>query len=103
MLIFCNTQTTDERQYFSVMKKRITWNSVQTWVTKIVNHHDTLAALICLFGVSHLHTAQKPESECYITDRFIGAIAQYSEYCALLAVVGRLHIRRVQTQRIHIN
>jgi len=38
MPIFCNTQTTLERQYFSAMKKRMTWNSAQTWVTKVVNH-----------------------------------------------------------------
>jgi len=30
MPIFC-TQTTVERQYFSVMKKRTKWNSVETW------------------------------------------------------------------------
>jgi len=39
MPIFCNTQTTVERQYCSAMKKRITWNYVQTWVTKIVKKH----------------------------------------------------------------
>jgi len=33
--IFYNTQTTVERQYISPMKKRVTWNFVQTWVTKI--------------------------------------------------------------------
>jgi len=32
MLIFCNTQTTVERQYFNVMKKHITWNSAPTRV-----------------------------------------------------------------------
>jgi len=32
MPIFCNTQTTVERQYFSAMKKRIPWNSVHTRV-----------------------------------------------------------------------
>jgi len=41
MRTFCNTQTTVERQYFSVIKKRISWISAQTWVTKIVNHHGT--------------------------------------------------------------
>jgi len=40
VLILCNTQTTVERQYFSAMKKRITSNSVQTWVPSIVNHHS---------------------------------------------------------------
>jgi len=35
MLIFCNTQTTVERQYFSAIKKYLTWNCAQTWVTKI--------------------------------------------------------------------
>jgi len=36
MPIFCNTQTIVERQYFSAMKKRTTWNSAQTQVTKIL-------------------------------------------------------------------
>jgi len=51
MPIFCNTQTTVERQYFSAVKKHITWKSAQTWVTKIVKHHG-------LFIGSHLLTAQ---------------------------------------------
>ena len=46
MPILCNTQTTVERQYFSAMKKHITSNSVQTWVTTIVNHHGTYATLV---------------------------------------------------------
>jgi len=29
------------------MKKRITWNSAQTWTPKIVHHHGTQATLIC--------------------------------------------------------
>jgi len=36
---------------YSVMKKRITWNSAQTWVTKIVK-------TTALFTSSHLLTAQ---------------------------------------------
>jgi len=47
MWIFCNTQTTVERQYFSAIKKRTTSNYGQTWVTKIVNYHVMLAILIC--------------------------------------------------------
>jgi len=39
MPIFCNTQTTVERQHLSGMKKRVRWNSAQTWVTKIVKNH----------------------------------------------------------------
>jgi len=33
--------TTVERQYYSAVKQRIALNSVQTWVTKLVNHHGT--------------------------------------------------------------
>jgi len=40
MMTFRNTQTTVQRQYFSAMKKRKTWNSAETQVTKIVNHHS---------------------------------------------------------------
>jgi len=68
MLIFCNTQTTVERQYFSAMKKHITWNSVQTWVTKIVKNHGFVGR-----QPSAYHA--KPGSECYFTDRLIGTIA----------------------------
>jgi len=39
MPIFCNTQTTVERQYFSVMKNCMTLNSAQTRFTKIVKNH----------------------------------------------------------------
>jgi len=39
MPIFCNTQTTVERQYFGVMKKCMMLNSAQTRVTKIVKNH----------------------------------------------------------------
>jgi len=52
MPIFCNAQTTVERQYFSAMKKRITGNSVQTWVTKIIKNH------MALFAGNILLTAQ---------------------------------------------
>jgi len=53
MAIFCKTQTTVERQYFSAMKMRITtWNYAQTiWVTKIVKNTD-------LFVGSHLLTVE---------------------------------------------
>jgi len=48
-LIFCNTQTTVERQCFSAMKKRITSDSVQTWVPKIVKKPRPCSqAFICL-------------------------------------------------------
>jgi len=39
MPTLCNTQTTVERLYFSSMKKHTTWNSVETWSTKIVKNH----------------------------------------------------------------
>jgi len=69
MLIFCNTQTTVERQYFSAMKKHITWNYAQTWVTKIVKNH----------GFVHRQRSAyraQPGSECYAIDWFIGTIVE---------------------------
>jgi len=80
MPIFCNTQTTVERQYFSVMNKRITWNSAQIWVTKIAKNH----------GFVHRQPSayrSKPESECYVIDQFIVMIAEWSEHCTLLDTV----------------
>jgi len=32
--IFCNTQAQVERQYLNAIKKRITWNSLQTCITR---------------------------------------------------------------------
>jgi len=43
---------------------------------------------------SHLLTAQKPASECYVKKLFIRTIAEWSEYCALLDAVGELCIIR---------
>jgi len=34
-----------------------------------------------MFAGSHLLTAQKPVSECYVIDGFIGMIVEWSEYC----------------------
>ena len=77
MPIFCNTQTTVEIQCFTAMKKRITWNSAQTWVTKIVKNHGLVRRQQSPYRA-------KPGSECYVLDRFIGSIVELSEYCALL-------------------
>jgi len=57
MPIFCNTQTTVERQYFSAIKKLI-WNSAQTWVTEIFKN-DGLA---CRHPSAY---CTKLGSECY--------------------------------------
>jgi len=84
MPIFCNTQTTVERQYFSAMKKRITWNSVQTWVTKIVK-------TTALFACNCLLTAQNLGANV-TSNWFIGMIAEWSKYCALLDAVGGLRV-----------
>jgi len=85
--IFCNTQTAVERQYFTAMKKYITWNSAQTWVTKIVKNHG----LVCR-QPSAYHAI--PGNECYGIDWFIGTIAQWLEYWALLDAVRGLRVVR---------
>jgi len=86
MPTFCNTQTTVERQHFSVMKKHATWTSAQTWVNKIAKNHD----LVCRQPSAY---RAKPESECYITDQFTGTIAEWSEYCTLINAVKRAACR----------
>ena len=80
------------RQYFSGMKKRIAWNSTQTWVT-IVKHHGVVRRQPSAYRT-------KPGSECYVTDRFIAMIAERSEYCALLDAVGGLRVVRNSTENL---
>jgi len=75
------------------MKKRITWNSAQTWVTKIVKNHG----FVCR-QPSAYHA--KPGSECYVIDRFIGTIAEWSEYYVLESV-GGLYVVRNITENLH--
>jgi len=55
------------RQYFSAVKKRITWNSAQTWATKIVKNHGFVRRQPSAYRA-------KPGSECYVIDRFIGRL-----------------------------
>jgi len=50
------------------MMNRAKLISAQTWVTKTVNQHSTYPDL---FAGSHLLTAQKSASECYVIERFI--------------------------------
>jgi len=45
-----------------------------------------------LFAGNHLLNRAKPGSECYVIDRFIGTIAEWSEYCTLPDAVGGLHV-----------
>jgi len=96
MPIFCNAQTAVERQYFSAMKKRITWNSAQTWVTKILKNHSLIRR-----QPSAYHA--QPGSECYVIERFIGTIAVWSEYCTLLDAVGDLRLVRNSPEFAFIN
>jgi len=39
-------------------------------------------------------------SECYVIDRFIGTIAEWSEYCILLNAVGGQHVIRSSTENL---
>jgi len=90
MPIFCNTQTTVE----IAMKKRIAWNSAQTWVTKIVKNHGFVRMQPSAYRT-------KPRSECYVIDWFIGTIAEWSEYCTLLDAFKGLCIVRNNTENLH--
>jgi len=53
-----------------------------------------------LFTGNHLLAVQTPESKCYIIDRFIGTIAEWSEYCALLSAVRGLCVVRNSTENL---
>jgi len=44
---------------------------------KIFNHYSMYPDL---FADSHLLTKEKPVSECYVMERFIGTVAQWSVY-----------------------
>jgi len=68
-MMFCNTQTTVERQYSRAMRKRTTCNSAQIWVTKIVKNDGHVRR-----QPSAYHA--KPESECYVINRFMGMISE---------------------------
>jgi len=72
------------------MKKHITWNSAQTWATRIVKNYSLVRRQPSAY-----------HAKCYITDWFIGTIAEWSEYCALLDAVGRLRIIRNSTDNLH--
>ena len=92
MLIFCSTQTTVEKQYFSAMKKCIAWNSARTWVTKIVKHHS----LVC----------QQPSAYCTNTcermlrHRLVHWMIVECEYCALTDAVRGLRVVRNSTENL---
>jgi len=53
-----------------------------------------------LFAGSHVLTTQTPVSVCYVIDRFIGMIAEWSEYCTLLDTVGGLCVVRKSTENL---
>jgi len=74
-------------------------NSIQNWANKTVKHHRTYPDL---FAGSHLPTAQKTASECYIMERFIGTITQRSHCYVRLDIVGGLVLERTQ-QRICVS
>jgi len=63
---------------------------------------NAVVALICLQEIICLRHTQKPVSECYVIERFMGTIVEWYEYCALFDAVGRLHILR-RLQRIFVN
>jgi len=52
---------------------------------QIVNNHGPVCRQPCAYH-------EKPESKCYAVDRFIGTIAQRSDYYPLLDAVRGLRI-----------
>jgi len=78
------------------MKKHITWNSAQTWVTKIIKNYRLVCRQPSAYHAKH-------ESKYLIIDRFIVAIAKWSEYCSQLDVVRRLRVVRNSREFVLIN
>jgi len=66
----CITQTTAEIYCITVMKNRTTSNSVQTWITKTVNHYS---AYPDLFAGSHLLNMQN----FFFTETFRSPVSQF--------------------------
>jgi len=93
MPMFCNTQTTIESQCFTVMKKPIKRNSAQTRVTKIVKNHGLVRRQPSAYSA-------KPGSNSCVIDKFIGMIAEGSEYCTLHDAVGGLRVVRNSTENL---
>jgi len=54
---------------------------------------------MALFASSY-HPRANPEIDGYVTDWFIGTIAEWSQYCALLDAVGKLHVIRNSTENL---
>jgi len=61
---------------------------------------NVVVALICSQEIICLPCMQKPVSECYVIEQFVGTIVEWYEYCALLDAVRGLHILRANC-KIH--
>jgi len=56
---------------------------------------NMVVALICLQAIIFLPRTQKPVSECYIIERFMGTVVKWYEYCPLLVLPTGLYVRTV--------
>jgi len=61
---------------------------------------NVVVALICSQAIICLPRTQKPVSECYVIDRFMGTIVEWYEYCPLLDAIEGLHILRKSTENL---
>jgi len=48
---------------------------------------NTVVALNCSQAIIFFPCTQKPVSECYVIERFMGTIVEWYEYCGLLDTV----------------
>jgi len=71
---------------------------MQIWVAKTINHHSMYHGL---FAGSYLLTTQKPASECYVIEQFLGMIVQQSLYYQQRDVFRGLHTIRNKTGNLH--
>jgi len=60
-----------------------------------------VVTLICSQAIIYLPRTQKPVSGYYVTERFMGTIVEWYEYCTLLDAVGELRILRKSTENLH--
>jgi len=61
---------------------------------------NTVVALNCSQAIIFFPCTQKPVSECYVIERFMGTIVEWYEYCGLLDAVWWLRILRKSVENL---
>ena len=103
MPIFCNTHTTVEKHCFTVMKKCISRHSAQTFTWSLRSSITTAHRLPWFVHRQPATHLPRKNLQVNVTSwsRLFEAIAEWSEYCALLDAVKGLHVMKNSTENLH--